>query len=91
MKFLHQHFDKTTGKLVHQHVLDQPFPVFDPDVERVRVTVIADDNDNKHDDSNKEQDVGDNDDLSWMQDPYEMRFEGAGLDETLFDWPPRKA
>jgi hypothetical protein len=42
MKFLHQHFDKATGALTREQVLDQPFPVLDPDVETVKVTVITD-------------------------------------------------
>jgi hypothetical protein len=39
-KFLHQHFDKATGALTGEQVLDHPFPVLNPDVETVKVTVI---------------------------------------------------
>ena len=39
-KFLHQHFDKATGALTREEVLDHPFPVFYPDAESVQVIAI---------------------------------------------------
>ena len=39
-KYLHRHYDKATGALIREQVLDNPFPVFDPEIETtVEVTV----------------------------------------------------
>lgn len=42
-RYLHQHYDKATGVLIREQVLDHPFPKLDPEVESVKVTVVADD------------------------------------------------
>jgi len=42
-RYLHQHYDKATGVLIREQVLDHPFPELDPKVESVKVTTVTND------------------------------------------------